>query len=233
MRITESKTTSRWQKLGLWLASMVLAFGGFALPAQATGVYDVPYTTPDQPVWLVDQAESISRANGGRLNRELEELAETTGKGLHFVAIRRLDYGQTMDEFAEKVFAKWFPTAEDGANDMVLAIDVLTNNVAIALGENLEAQFPEETIKSITEQTVGYPLKNSAYNQALFNAKTRVGTIFNGEADPGPPQIAEINVESTFTKAEDTKTTSSTIWVIVLLILATAIPMGTYWWYVR
>ena len=82
----QTKTTSRWKKLGLWLASVVLVFGGFALPAHATGVYDVPYTTPDQPIWLVDQAESISRANSGRLNRELEELAAKTGKGLHFVA---------------------------------------------------------------------------------------------------------------------------------------------------
>ncbi|OKH19720.1 photosystem II repair protein Psb32 [[Limnothrix rosea] IAM M-220] len=229
----QTKTISRWQKLGLWLVSVVLVFGGFVLPAQATGVYDVPYSTPDQPIWLVDQAEAISRANDGRLNRELETLAEKTGKGLHFVAIRRLDYGQTIEEFAEKVFAKWFPTAADGSDEMVIAVDVLTNNVAIALGENLKEKFPEETIKSITEKTVGYPLRKSAYNQALLEAEERVSAIFAGEADPGPPQIAEINIESTFTKAEDTKTTSSTIWLIVLLVLATAIPMGTYWWYVR
>ncbi|AFY36536.1 protein of unknown function DUF477 [[Leptolyngbya] sp. PCC 7376] len=231
--MSQTKTTKKWKQVGLWLASMVLAFGGWVLPAHATGVYDIPYATPEQPIWLVDQADSISRANDSRLNRELEELAASTGKGLHLVAIRRLDYGQTMSEFAEKVFAKWFPDAADGADEMVITLDVLTNNVAIALGENLKTDFSSEIIKSIGEQTVGYPLRNSAYNQALLDAKARVGTIFAGQEDPGPPQIAEINVESTFTKAEDTKTTSSTIWLIVLLVLATAIPMGTYWWYVR
>ena len=181
----------------------------------------------------MDQSESISRASSGRLNRELKELAEQTGKGLHFVAIRRLDYGQTMEDFVAKVFDKWYPEAEDGADEMVIALDVLTNNVAIASGTNLQADFPTEITKSIAEQTVGYPLRDSAYNQALLDAKARVGTIFAGQEDPGAPQLAEINIESTFTKAEDTKTTSSTIWVVVLLILATVIPMGTYWWYVR
>lgn len=229
----QPKTLPRWHKLGLWLASIMLVFGGFALPAHATGVYDVPYATPDQPIWLVDQSEAISRANEGRLNRELAELADQTGDGLHFVAIRRLDYGQTMDEFTEKVFSKWFPTAEAGANEVVIAMDVLTNNVAIAVGENLKELIPAETAESIVGETIGYPLRQSSYNQALLDAEARVGALFAGEADPGPPEISEINVESTFTKAEDTKTTSSTIWLIVLLVLATAIPMGTYWWYVR
>ncbi|MGB2923976.1 MAG: TPM domain-containing protein [Limnothrix sp.] len=229
----QPKTCSRWQKLGLWLASLVLAVGGFALPAQATGVYDVPLAAPDQPIWLVDQSESVSRTNEGRLNRELAELAEETGNGLHLVAIRRLDYGQTMAEFVDKVFAKWYPSPEAGANEVVIAMDVLTNNVAIAVGDNLKTVIPADIAESITQETMGYPLRESSYNQALLDAKTRVGALFAGEADPGPPEINEINVESTFTKAEDTKTTSSTIWLIVLLVLATAIPMGTYWWYVR
>lgn len=231
--ILQPKNLQWWQKLGVWLATVMLAFGGLMLPAHATGVYDVPYATPDQPIWLVDQAEAISRANEGRLDRELAELAAKTGKGLHFVAIRRLDYGQTMEEFTEKVFAKWFPTPEVGADEVVIALDVLTNNVAIAVGENLTDLIPAATAASITGETIGYPLRSSAYNQGILDAKARIGAIFAGEPDPGPPEIAEINVESTFTKAEDTKTTSSTVWVVVLLVLATAIPMATYWWYVR
>lgn len=231
--IFQPKSLQWWQKLGVWLATVLLAFGGFMLPAHATGVYDVPNGTPDQPIWLVDQAEAISRANEGRLDRELAELATKTGKGLHFVAIRRLDYGQTMEEFAEKVFAKWFPTPEAGADEVVIALDVLTNNVAIAVGEDLTDLIPAETAQSITEETIGYPLRNSAYNQGILDATARIEAIFEGQPDPGPPDIAEINVESTFTKAEDTKTTSSTVWVVVLLVLATAIPMATYWWYVR
>ncbi len=231
--ISQPKSLQWWQKLGVWLATVLFTFGGFVSAAQATGVYDVPYATGDEPIWIVDQAEAISRANEGRLNRELSELAETTGKGLHLIAIRRLDYGQTMEEFTDKVFAKWFPTPEAGANEVVVAMDVLTNNVAIALGDNIQDLIPPETAESITGETIGYPLRSSSYNQAFLDAEARIGTILNGEADPGPPDIAEINIESTFTKAEDTKTTSSTIWVVVLLLLATIIPMATYWWYVR
>lgn len=229
----QAKGWQWWQKLGICLVAVILGFGSMVLPARAAGVYDVPYATPDQPIWLVDQAEAISRANEGRLNRELAELAERTGNGLHFVTIRRLDYGQTMEDFTAGVFGKWFPTEALGANEVVVALDVLTNNAAIAIGENLQAVLPEATAESITVETIGYPLRNSAYNQALLDAEARIGAIFAGEPDPGPPEVVEINIESTFTKAEDTKTTSSTIWLIVLLVLATVIPMATYWWYVR
>lgn len=231
--MVQPKCLQWWQKLGCWLATLMFVCGGLAFPAAATGVYDVPYGSVDQPIWLVDQAEAISRANEARLSRELADLAEKTGRGLHFVAIRRLDYGQTMAEFTDKVFAKWFPTAEAGADQVVVAMDVLTNNVAIAVGDNLKELIPAATAQSITEETIGYPLRNSSYNQALLDASARIGAILEGQADPGPPEIAAINIESTFTKAEDTKTTSSTIWVVVLLVLATAIPMATYWWYVR
>ncbi|MFN9317428.1 MAG: YgcG family protein, partial [Microcystis sp.] len=39
------------------------------------------------------------------------------------------------------------------------------------------------------------------------------------------------NIESTFTTAEETDDKNATIWVIVLLVLATVIPMVTYFWY--
>jgi uncharacterized protein len=54
-----------------------------------------------------------------------------------------------------------------------------------------------------------------------------------GEPDPGPPQVQDdIQVESTFTKAEETDTENSTVWVVGLLVVATVIPMATYFAYV-
>lgn len=229
----QAKRSMGWHRLGVWLATVMLALGVFVLPAHATGVYDIPYGTVDDPVWVADQAEAISRANESRLAREASELASQTGNGIHFVAIRRLDYGQTMEDFVNKVFAKWFPTPEAGANEVVIAMDVLTNNVAIAVGEGLQGLLTDEVATSVTDETIAYPLRSSSYNQAFIDASARLGAILSGEADPGPPEINDINIDSTFTKAEDTDTQSSTIWVVVLLVLATAIPMATYWWYVR
>jgi uncharacterized protein len=41
-----------------------------------------------------------------------------------------------------------------------------------------------------------------------------------------------INIESTYASAEETDDRSATVWVIVLLAVATLVPMATYFWYV-
>jgi uncharacterized protein len=77
------------------------------------------------------------------------------------------------------------------------------------------------------------PLKDGAkYNQALIDASQRLGAVLSGAEDPGPPEARTVSIESTFTSAEETDDNSATLWVIVLLVLATAIPMATYFWYV-
>jgi uncharacterized membrane protein YgcG len=58
-----------------------------------------------------------------------------------------------------------------------------------------------------------------------------LSTVLAGQPDPGPPQVAEINLESTFASAEETDDRSATLWVVDLLLLATLIPMVTYFWY--
>jgi uncharacterized protein len=40
-----------------------------------------------------------------------------------------------------------------------------------------------------------------------------------------------VQVAGTFTKAEETDTKNSTIWVVVILVIATVVPMATYFFY--
>ena len=75
--------------------------------------------------------------------------------------------------------------------------------------------------------------EGNKYNQAFLDASDRLGVILSGQPDPGPPIVQEkINTEGTFTKAEDTDQGSATVWVIGLLVVATIIPMATYFFYV-
>ena len=47
-----------------------------------------------------------------------------------------------------------------------------------------------------------------------------------------PPEVVDnIQVEGTFKKAEETDQGNATVVVVVLLVLATVIPMVTYFWY--
>ncbi|MBF2014685.1 MAG: TPM domain-containing protein [Rivularia sp. T60_A2020_040] len=224
-----------WQKniakLILSLAIVIFVSSVFTVPAFATGVYDIPNLTSD--TWIVDEADLISRFNEGRISSAFDELAKQTGNEVRIVTIRRLDYGETPESFTKALFEKWFPTKEAQANQTLLTIDSVTNGTAIITGDQVKSIMSDDIAKSIASETVLVPLRNgNKYNQALLDAQERLVTVLSGKPDPGAPEITnEVQVEGTFTKAEETNQGNATAWVVGLLIAATVIPMATYYIY--
>ena len=215
------------------LFAIVLFSFGLISPALATGVYDLPSPNTED-IWVVDQAKEISLATQSTLSGKFKDLAKATGQELRMVAIRRLDYGETINSFADEVFTNWYPNEESQANQTLLVIDTLTNTTAIRRGSQAAELLTQDSVESIVNETVGYNLRvGNKYNQALLDSSDRLVAILSGLEDPGPPEIEEnIQVEGTFTKAEDTDAGQAFTWVIILLVLATVIPMVTYFWYV-
>ena len=222
-------------KLKNLIAALLLVFtiSCFAAPATATGLFDLPDFDAND-VWVVDTADAISNANESKLTKTFEELAEQTGQEIRMVAIRRLDYGETIDSLADKIFQDWYPNAEAKTNQTLIVLDTLTNNAAIRSGDSAQNLIGSEAAESIINDTMGYNIRNgNKYNQAFNEAGDRLVAILSGQEDPGPPIMEDdIQIEGTFTKAEDTDDGSATIWVIGFLIVATVIPMATYYWYV-
>lgn len=203
----------------------------FAMPAFATGVYDIPNLTSD--TWIVDEADLISRFNEGRISNAFNDLAKQTGNEVRIVTIRRLDYGETPESFTKALFEKWFPTKEAQANQTLLMIDSVTNGTAIVTGDKVKSIMPDEIAESVASETVLVPLRNgNKYNQAFLDAQERLVTVLSGEPDPGAPEVTkEIQTEGTFAKAEETDQGNAIAWVVGLLIAATVIPMATYYIY--
>ncbi|MEM6253378.1 MAG: TPM domain-containing protein [Cyanobacteria bacterium P01_D01_bin.156] len=206
----------------------------FPSPANATGVYDMPIA-PNSDNWVLDDAKQITRLNENNLNKDLKKLAASTGQEVRYVTIHRLDYGETAQSFSEQLFNRWFPSPEAAANQTIVVLDDVTNNIGLTAGEETATLLTADIAESITDETMKAPLlKNNSYNRAFDDATQRLAAVLAGEPDPGPPLIEEtINVEGTFATAEETEAnrTSSTWVVVVLLILATVIPMVTYYWY--
>ena len=67
-----------------------------AAPAIATGLFDLPDFDADK-TWVVDTADAISGVNQGKLSKTFKDLASETGQEVRMVAIRRLDYGETVE----------------------------------------------------------------------------------------------------------------------------------------
>ena len=218
--------------IGLILC-LAIAFSTAITPATATGVYDLPVLGQGSDTWVIDQADAISFANENRLSGEFQKLADNNGTEVRVIAVRRLDYGVTMEGLADDIFAKWYPTPEEQANQVILVLDTFTNKTALRQGEDTKSLLTDDIATSVVKETVAVPLRQGAkYNEAFLEAGDRLVAVLSGNPDPGPPQVQELNIESTFTSAEDTDDTSATIWVVVLMVLATVIPMATYFWYV-
>ncbi len=218
--------------IGLILC-LAIAFSTAIAPAAATGVYDLPVLSSGADTWVVDQADAISFANENRLNGQFKKLADKTGTEVRLIAVRRLDYGVTMEGLADDIFSKWYPTPDEQANQVILVVDTFTNKTALRQGEDTESLLTDEIATSVVKETVAVPLRQGGkYNEAFLEAGDRLVAVLSGNPDPGPPEVQELNIESTFTSAEDTDDTSATIWVVVLMVLATVIPMATYFWYV-
>lgn len=218
-------------RLLLPLLVMVMGTSLFILPASATGVYEMPGLTAD--TWILDQGDVISRFNEGNLTKTFKDLARETGQEVRLVTIHRLDYGETPESFAKGLFTKWFPTAAEQANQVLLLVDTVTNGTVLMSGDNIKSLLTDSIAQSITEETLGTFLRNgNKYNQGFLDVSDRLVAVLSGKPDPGPPQKVEtVKVEGTFTKAEDTDKGNATVWVVGLLIAATVIPMATYYIY--
>lgn len=221
------------QRLIVAIAFLVLTAQILAMPAYATGVYELPSLVTGDRTWVIDKGEVLSRISEGEISQTLDDLAQKTGNEVRFVTIRRLDYGETPASLAQQLFEKWFPTPEAQANQTLLVLDTVTNDVAIRTGEAVKSLLTDDIAKSVAEETVLIPLREGdKYNEAFLAASDRLTAVLSGQPDPGAPQVADkVQVEGTFKRAEDTDTGNATVIVVVLLVLATVIPMVTYFWY--
>ena len=218
------------------MSFLVVLFTSFCLvtPAMATGLYELPNSPFVKDIWVVDLANEISLATQGSLSKTFKDLATSTGQEIRMVAIRRLDYGQTIDTLADKLFARWYPSEESQSNQTLLVMDTLTNTAAIRTGESATTLVSPEMAESLLRETISYDLRNgNQYNQAFIDASERLVAVLSGEADPGPTAVEKtIQVASTFSSAEETDDGIAFTWVIVLLVVATVVPMVTYFLYV-
>jgi uncharacterized protein len=211
--------------LQLWL---------FGIPAaSATGVSSIPSLKSDEPTWVIDQATALSRITRNEIGSELEKLANQTGTEVRFVTVHRLDYGETVESFADKLLKRWFPSPEAQANQVLVVLDNVTNTTAIQTGSAVKATLSDEIAQSVVQETMMVPLRDgNKYNQAFLDASDRLVAVISGQPDPGPPVVeAMIQTEGTFARAEETDDRSATVVVVVLLVLATVIPMATYYFY--
>ena len=199
--------------------------------ALATGLADFPGQRPSSHV--LDSADVLSRAASGDVNQRLEQFSEL-GVDARLVTLRRLDYGVSLETLGEELLQQWQDEASrDGL--LLLLIEAQNNSAAIVASSALLEQLPASLLSSTAINTMGLPLREgSRYRQASLDALGRLEVVLNGGEDPGPPQLVErMPVETNIPTKEETESSNAFLWVVVLLVVGTLVPMITWWVFSR
>ncbi len=218
-----------WNNGIRYLLLALLASTLWVTPVWATSAIDIPF--PETATGVIDEGNVLSAVTQGSVGRSLQDLAEATGMNVHIVTVHRLDYGETPQSFVDDLFSQWFPDPESQANQVIIALDTVTNGTAIHYGDAVAERLNPETAESIVQETMRVPLRDGNYNQSVLDTVDRLAKVLKGEPDPGPPVVRETVVEKTYKSKEETDDRSATIIVVALLIAATVIPMVTYFMY--
>ncbi|MFY9251337.1 MAG: TPM domain-containing protein [Vulcanococcus sp.] len=199
--------------------------------ALATGLADFPVQRPSSHV--LDSADVLSRAASGDVNQRLEQFSEL-GVDARLVTLRRLDYGISLETLGEELLQQWQDEASrDGL--LLLLIEAQNNSAAVVTSTTLLEQLPSTLLSSTAISTMGLPLREgSRYRQASLDALSRLEVVLNGGEDPGPPQLVErMPVETNIPTKEETESSNAFLWVVVLLVVGTLVPMITWWVFSR
>ena len=199
--------------------------------ALATGLADFPVQRPSSHV--LDSADVLSRAASGDVNQRLEQFSEL-GVDARLVTLRRLDYGVSLETLGEELLQQWQDEASrDGL--LLLLIEGQNNSAAVVASPALLEQLPSTLLSSTAISTMGLPLREgSRYRQASLDALSRLEVVLNGGEDPGPPQLVErMPVETNIPTKEETESSNAFLWVVVLLVVGTLVPMITWWVFSR
>ncbi|MDX1977832.1 MAG: TPM domain-containing protein [Pseudanabaenaceae cyanobacterium bins.68] len=198
----------------------------WSTPAIASEPSDLPELNEIEPnTWVIDFANALSPYTETQVNQKLAQLNANTQAAVRFVTVQRIDFGQPVQEFAQQLFDRWFP--EDAANQTLVLIATEDRRSAIVQGEQAKSLVTEPIAQSIASETVFFPTQKAEFNKAVTDGSDRLIAVLSGQPDPGAPVIyVAPEVEVAPAKPEDPVATG--LWVIGLLVLATVIPMVTY-----
>ena len=220
-------------RLSAALLSAALLFAALALPvaAWATGLAEFPVQPPASHV--LDQADLLSRSADAELDRRLQDFGGDRIDA-RLVTLRRLDYGLSLDALGEQLVQRWSGDEPDRSL-LLLLIESQNNSAAVVASPDLDGQLPSDLLSSTAISTMGLPLREGArYRQASFDALERLSVVLNGGEDPGPPQLVErMPIDTNIPTREETESSNAFLWVVVLLVVGTLVPMITWWVFSR
>jgi len=221
----------RWLSSALLVVLLSLSCLLWPAASWATGAADLPAELPASHV--VDGADLLSRSASTEIERRLESFGADRVDA-RLITLRRLDYGLSLDALGQQLIERWNSQNSSQAQLLVL-IESQNNSAAVVISPDLTDQLPSDLLSSTAISTMGLPLREGArYRQASLDALDRLEVVLQGGEDPGPPVLLErMPIETNIPTREETQSSNAFMWVVVLLVVGTLVPMITWWVFSR
>jgi uncharacterized protein len=220
-----------FSRLTACLFAALLGLLTTATPAWAISAASLPASPPQDAV--LDRSEVLSRAASGDISRQLSALAQQ-GIEAHLITVPRLDYGLGLEQLGQELLTAW-QAQEPDRQFLLLLIDTQTNGAAVVASSDLAERLGPSLLRSTARITLAQPLRDGGrYRQASLDAIQRLEAVLRGEADPGVQLSADVvNPKSNVPSREETEASKAWVWVSVLLVVGTIVPMLTWWVFSR
>jgi uncharacterized protein len=133
-----------------------------------------------------DYAGILSPAERKSLEDRTVELRQKTGAQLAVVILQSLEGGQ-IDDFTNKLFAKWGVGQKGKNNGVMLLVAIRDRKARIEVGYGLEPILPDALAGRVLDEELFPAFKQQRYAQGLTQAVSRIaGIVERGE--PAAPE---------------------------------------------
>jgi uncharacterized protein len=161
-----------WRRALIIVSLMVFLSAGFS--AQA-------YYNPGQPgAFVNDYAGVLLPAQVSALENKLSQFNATTSNEVAVVIIKSLQ-GDTIDNFAVKLFADWKIGQAKKDNGVLLLIATDDRQMRIETGYGLEGALPDATANQIITKTLRPAFQNNDYYGGIDKATDDIIAATKGE----------------------------------------------------
>jgi uncharacterized protein len=135
--------------------------------AAAEPLGSIPNPRTRDGTWVTDMPRALNADTLAQLNAMIDELERTTGAELAVVVVASLD-GQSVEEFAEKLFKMWGIGKAGKDNGLLLLWSKGDRKVRIEVGYGLEGTIPDGKAGAILDTYVIPKFKDGQFEEGII-----------------------------------------------------------------
>lgn len=156
----------------------VVAMAAAAAAAEPIG--SIPNPRTRDGTWVTDVPRALDAATVAQLNAMITELQRTTGAEMAVVVVASLD-GQSVEEYAEKLFKLWGIGKADKDNGLLLLWSTGDRKVRIEVGYGLEGMIPDGKAGAILDTYVIPKFKEGQFDAGIIAGVVAVTKALGNE----------------------------------------------------